>query len=243
MAVPYEIAESRETTRRGILKACLGVPLSLSVAPLWAKDFWESKPSSEWTTEEIREMLTKSPWAKSASISYDDVPAGGGLGSIGGVMSGRSSGGRRAAPSGSKGREPASGENQRFEAVVRWDSSLPVREALKSKPSPEEDSHYVLNVAGDLPSMSSNGEDEALDQRRLEMLQQYTRLESRNAIFLARIQPAPAASGPGTLFYFPRSSPITLEDKQVTFSTKIGPLEIKAKFTLKDMLYRGKLEL
>jgi hypothetical protein len=37
--------------------------------------------------------------------------------------------------------------------------------------------------------------------------------------------------------------PITTEDKQVTFVTKVGPLEVKCKFTLHDMLYHGNLEL
>src|SRR5690348_6875164 len=33
-----------------------------------AKDFWNEKKPSDWTEEEIQEMLTKSPWAKDAAI-------------------------------------------------------------------------------------------------------------------------------------------------------------------------------
>jgi hypothetical protein len=33
------------------------------------------------------------------------------------------------------------------------------------------------------------------------------------------------------------------EDKQATFSTKLGPIDVKCKFTLRDMMYRGNLEL
>jgi hypothetical protein len=29
----------------------------------------------------------------------------------------------------------------------------------------------------------------------------------------------------------------------VTFVTKLGPIDVKCKFTVKDMMYRGKLEL
>jgi hypothetical protein len=36
---------------------------------------------------------------------------------------------------------------------------------------------------------------------------------------------------------------LTVADKEVAFATRIGPLEVKAKFVLKDMLYQGKLEL
>ena len=38
-------------------------------------------------------------------------------------------------------------------------------------------------------------------------------------------------------------SQIAFGFKQVTFVTKVGPLEVKCKFTLRDMLYRGNLEL
>ena len=44
-------------------------------------------------------------------------------------------------------------------------------------------------------------------------------------------------------FLFPRSEAITLEDKEVEFVTKLGPLEIKRKFKLQDMVFAGKLEL
>jgi hypothetical protein len=44
-------------------------------------------------------------------------------------------------------------------------------------------------------------------------------------------------------FLFPRSEAITLEDKEVEFETKLGPMEIKRKFKLQDMVFGGKLEL
>ena len=34
----------------------------------WAKDFWNDKKPSDWTEDEVQQMLTKSPWAKDASI-------------------------------------------------------------------------------------------------------------------------------------------------------------------------------
>jgi hypothetical protein len=47
----------------------------------------------------------------------------------------------------------------------------------------------------------------------------------------------------GTLFYFSRGLALRPEDKNVTFSTKLGPIDVKCRFTLKDMMYRGNLEL
>lgn len=46
------------------------------------------------------------------------------------------------------------------------------------------------------------------------------------------------------VFFFARQrNPITLEDKEVTFHSRYGAIELKTKFTLKDMVYQGKLEL
>src|SRR5262249_40919360 len=44
-------------------------------------------------------------------------------------------------------------------------------------------------------------------------------------------------------FIFPRTEPITLEDKEVDLDLKLGTMEAKKKFNLKDMVYNGKLEL
>ena len=45
------------------------------------------------------------------------------------------------------------------------------------------------------------------------------------------------------VFAFPKTDPITLEDKQVELFTKLGQIEIKKKFNLKLMVFHGKLEL
>ena len=44
-------------------------------------------------------------------------------------------------------------------------------------------------------------------------------------------------------FGFPRTDAITLQDKDVEFVTKLGQIEIKKKFSLKDMMFHGQLEL
>jgi hypothetical protein len=44
------------------------------------------------------------------------------------------------------------------------------------------------------------------------------------------------------LFLFTKEAiPLSLDDKEVDFTTHLGPLEVKAKFVLKEMKYRGKL--
>ena len=49
-------------TRRGVLRFAAGLPVVWRAVPAWAygsKDFWEAKPESDWTSDEIDRMLTK----------------------------------------------------------------------------------------------------------------------------------------------------------------------------------------
>ena len=121
---------------------------------------------------------------------------------------------------------------------MRWQSALPIRQALKSKSTEGLADYYILAVVGDL-AMADPDADEAQRESRLDMMKQYTKLDRHGgAIPLANVEPVKKV---GTLFYFPRAEPI--KDGQVTFTTKMGPVEVKCKFTVKDMMYRGKLEL
>ena len=46
------------------------------------------------------------------------------------------------------------------------------------------------------------------------------------------------------LFFFPcAAGRLSIEDKEVIFQLRTGPLELKTKFPLKEMMYRGKLSL
>src|SRR5258708_8474473 len=45
------------------------------------------------------------------------------------------------------------------------------------------------------------------------------------------------------IFAFPRTDPITLDDKDVEFVRTLGTVEIRNKFTLKDLVFDGQLEL
>ena len=46
------------------------------------------------------------------------------------------------------------------------------------------------------------------------------------------------------VFLFPKEGQaIELGNKEVTFHCKMGAMDVKAKFQLKDMIYEGKLEL
>jgi hypothetical protein len=45
------------------------------------------------------------------------------------------------------------------------------------------------------------------------------------------------------VFVFPKSAGLTVDDKEVEFVTKVGKMNIRKKFKLKDMVVNGKLEM
>lgn len=228
-------------SRRELLSLGLTLPASVCSWGFAAPEFWNSKPAADWTSEEIDTMITQSPWAKPAALSF--------TGGVGGAVAPRMTryGNVRGGPGTPTSGPPIGDTKQNFRAVVRWDSSLPIRDALKIKASSAIEKFYVLSVSGDLPMIGRRTDDDpAADERTVEMLKQYSRLERKgDPIYLedALTSPANYPGGPATLFYFSRGDSILPGDKQVTFTTKFGPYEVKAKFALKDMLYRGKLEL
>jgi hypothetical protein len=159
---------------------------------------------------------------------------------VGGSAGGRHrSGGRGPAGASPGGTEIGS---QRYKAIIRWDSALPIREAAHTPSADDPLANYILTLTGDVPMLGAHrNEDEAERGQRAEMLQQYTKLDRKgDPIYLAQVVfPSPSS----TRFYFSRRDPIDPNDKQVTFATKLGPIEVKAKFILKDMFYQGKLAL
>jgi hypothetical protein len=101
--------------------------------------------------------------------------------------------------------------------------------------------------SGSSPS-SSDDDDEADRQkrRREAAFKELTKLERKDGFLrLEKVVEGSrfGSSSPGTAFYFSRLDNITLDDKAMSFYTKIGQAEIRAKFTLKEMMYQGKLAL
>jgi len=143
---------------------------------------------------------------------------------------------------------------------VRWESALPIQEALRigasdEQPNPEFEKYYVLALIGDLPAnggrrrSGGNSDDDddstARSDRRLDEFKESARLERKDGpVRLEKVEEGSrvGSRGPGVYFYFARKDDISMDDdKVVTFSTKLGRMEIKAKFTMKEMLYHGKL--
>jgi hypothetical protein len=285
-------------TRRDAIRVALGMPVGLSAIRAWAfgaKEFWETKPSSEWSAGEVDHMLTNSPWAKEAVVSYNGGPGGfgsgdsttgprrgtgggiggggiggggigggiPGIGGIGGIGGRRGGGVDQGGPGGGwpPGDDRRGAGRQQFHGTVRWESARPIQEALRigsteEGTNPDFEKYYVINLLGDMPMLgagrrrgdnsSSDDDDPAQKERRLEMLKEFTKLERKDGpVLLEKIEQGSRVGrpGPGTLFYFSKLDGISLDDKQVTFVTKLGPVDVRTRFTLKDMVYRGKLAL
>jgi len=266
------------------MRFATALPVVSAAIPAWAfssKDFWETKPSSDWNTEEVDRMITKSPWAKEVSVTSGNRAAGpgngggrsrGGIGFPGGGVGfpggggypggggGYPGGGRGGGYPGGGGGYPGGGRGQSvINATVRWESALPVQEALRlhadnEKPDPDFEKYYVIALVGDLPSGrrgrydDNSNDDDRKDQadRRMEEFKNYTRLERKDGpLQLEKVDEGSRTGGrgPGVYFYFSRKNEISMDDKEMDFSTKVGAMEIKAKFNLKDMRYHGKLAL
>ena len=223
-----------EMTRREAIAIGIGLPLFASDT----REFWDQKKPEEWTKEERAELLTHSPWAHEAEVKFN-----GGPGPLGG-------------PEGSLAAEPGvlltgpmsttTRSPKKFAATVRWESALPIRQASGNKLDKEAAANYILSVTGDLPMLGgAAAETEDEHQSRLENLKQYTRLEKRGgAVYLANFSDQRGKGvDAGIRFYFERNDAISAHDGSVTFITRLGPIDLKCKFPLKEMVYRGKLEV
>jgi hypothetical protein len=233
---------------------CLGAFLLAGVA--LGEDFWIKKDYRQWTDEEIKKIMTNSPWAKDVTVSAPATAVGGARRGGGGgpapsgidienpsASRGRSRGGSR--PGDDETPTPA---DVTFSLTMSWRSALPLRKALvKSRlgtatdapPDAQqlltkEQEEYVLVVTG---------------PARLGRLMQEANPGSQTLKIGKRTLPAKGmdvqtrAQSADVVILFPRTEPITLDDKEVEVEVKFGPVQAKRKFTLKEMVYNGKLEL
>lgn len=154
--------------------------------------------------------------------------------------------------------------------LVRWGSALPVRKALERAPDPvvqaPDASHaekdYIVTVIGLVaagsyrsevkiapqPTTSESGSGQnAPDKQNPEPMLEGLMADSMLATTSgAAIRPEnvrlDAATG-ALQFFFPRTKTIAPDDGDAIFETRFGSMTVKARFRLKDMVYRGDLAL
>jgi hypothetical protein len=213
---------SLRSTRRGFLGA--GLLLCAAERLLVAADFWNKKDSSAWSTDEIMELATKSPWARNARVLPRPGHDRGGLGKSPDLAE-SSQQGRGA------GRKPGEVAIVPVEEVtVVWASAQPMIDALKFRLPPDFANHYVIGV-NDLPK-SEGG-------RKVDTDSMVATLQLHNGKSVGSGGMLPGRET--TLFAFSKELlPLSAADKEVLFSLEANEFTIKTWFNLREMTYRGK---
>ncbi len=181
---------------------------------------------------------------------------GGGMGRRG--MGGGGYGGMGRGGGGS--RPSSTPKSQPVEVTVQWQSALPVMLAAAKKSGSSVDpsalkrpDDYVIAVIG-LPMRYIGGRSASSDsaetntgddERRLEehlKIATSLRCSDRDPLTPSKVEVNQGADG-RILFYFPKKDPITAKDKSVEFRIAMESMDLRKKFTLKEMEYQDKLDL
>jgi hypothetical protein len=222
-------------TRRDFLCASSGVLAFFPPTGLAAEAWVEKKPG-EWSPKDIQTILNQSPWAREARLEMNAPTA-----SPGGMPGGQ---------------REIGGMPAEFKVLVRWESGLPIRLARKNiSPPNNPPGQYVLSISR-LPtayiaiaSGGNRGRGAEKDPSRAELAEriaQSTTLqrEGKDPISANHAEWAEDDFSPRMMIFFPLPrQPIRLEDREVGLICQIGAFVVRARFSLKRMVYRGALEL
>lgn len=224
-------------------------------------------------------MMAGSPWAQGAEATFPDTrgQATPSVYDLPGAEQAGMKAPKNAATdghwSGGVSRNTSGGSLPTISVLVRWDSALPVRQAvlrlkdlggelplgMDARTALQEPTQYVLTIIGLVPanqyraseaaSKKSSSDDiegtrPALDlEQVLEGLMANTRLLVRGKPPL-RPEDIKLDGPTGVLHvFFPRSLDLKRSDKEVTFRTRFGALTLDKSFRLNDMVYQNRLEL
>jgi len=224
----------------------------LTSAVLTGADFWQEKPFTAWSAQQVEKMLTDSPWAKKVTALAGSLREGA-LGGFESSGAGPGGGGGGGASRRTESDDPAFQQIRRVPVTVIWISALPVRQALlrrqagpgaqitldQQRQLSDDEPFYTLVVFG-LPMKLA---------ARLGTMEDVTAKTSLKPNGKERIAPEDVrVSRDGDQFFrveflFPKGNAIALGDKEVAFTTKLGDVEIAKKFKLADMTVGGLLAL
>ena len=229
----------------------------VTAAPLIAADpVWQSKPAAQWTEDDARQILAKSPWARDTKatilgrLGEDRLREGGQMGQPTGV------GNEGVDPKGSGPKvspniftpggyeRPPSSLPQPITLKLRWESALPVRlaelKAHEVEPPTLAGEGYLIAVYG-IP-----GPDFKEDPKRLgEPLKNLAALkrEGKKDVKPLSVEVFRGEDGLVAVYLFPLSAEITRKDLQIQFEAHIGRIVVFQNFELGQMEFMGKLEL
>jgi len=218
---------------------------------------WTSKPAAQWTDEDARQILDRSPWAKeiratiTRRLTEDQLRDGGQMGQPRGV------GNENVDPKGS-GEKVAldiftgpGGDDRSFRSLSRpislklgWESALPVRLAeLKSHevaPLTLDGEGYRTAVYG-IPNanLPRNPNEVGKPLKGLAALKR----EGKKDVKPSSAEVFQLEGGVVVVYLFPLSAEITRKDRQIQFEAQIGRIVVNYTFDLREMEFMGNLEL
>ncbi len=185
---------------------------------LLAADFWIETPFYKWTDQEVGKMLTDSPWARKAEVYVKGKDTGAGL-------------------------------------IIRWQTAVPIRQAVArfhygdeaetsekiAQQLNREEPYYIVGILG-LPLTLAGDKPEELKSRATLKVGSEPPIQPLDILTEKLMNPAF-----NVFFFFPKAQPgahlITLADETVEFSFETPLAQIRRTFVLKDLIYKGKLEL
>jgi hypothetical protein len=236
----------------------LSLCLMLGAVHLIAVDpIWQTKPASEWTEEDAKGVLAKSPWAKeiratvTRRLTEDQLREAGQMGQprgIGNEGVDPKGSGPKVSPnvfSGPGGDDRSSRSfSQSITLKLRWESALPVRLAeLKShevEPPTLEGDGYSIAVYG-IPGGDFKGDPKQLGDplKNLAALKR----EGKKDVRPLRVEVFQRENSVVVVYLFPLSAEITRKDRRIQFEAHIGRIVLAQDFDLSEMEFLGKLEL
>jgi len=218
---------------------------------------WKSKPASEWTEEDARQVLANSPWSKqiratvTRRLTEEQLREGGQMGqprTIGNEGVDPKGSGPKVSPNvltGPGGDDrSARSMPQSITLQLRWESAFPVRLAeVKShevEPPTLQGDGYVIAVYG-IPGGDFKGSPERLGEP-LKSLAALKR-EGKKDVRPARVEVFLRDRSTVVVYLFPLSAEITKKDGRIRFEAQIGRIVLAQDFDLSEMEFAGKLEL
>ena len=241
------VNEKGNSMQRTTLLCLVGV---LIAGVISAEDFWVKKEYMQWTDEEVKKVLTNSPWAKDITINAPlSAIYGRGQAPVAQSASEESGGGGggrgRRGGGGGGGAAPAEGI---LTLNISWRSALPMRKALVrsrldagAAVPPEaqqmlsrDEGAYVIVVTG-VPMALANAAQASAASSTI-------RAGKKDPVAAGGVDLQKRTQSADVIYAFPKM-PVTADDKEIEVVLKFGQVEAKKKFNLKDMVYNGKLEL
>jgi hypothetical protein len=251
-------------------RSFLGLTLATACSPVCSlsatDEFWATRSPEQWSGQEIKQIATSSPWAKTVNVH---LPAN----TLPSSVSGPPGGGGYQDPRATQ-QDDNEASGVMSHVLVRWDSALPVSEACSRGSNTDKDlfscasklfslsvlgrkfeemrqdfyilslTNYPITQRGKDAIQHSDTGNAALERMCRQMQQTtYLKPKSRPAFRPDHIVALPWDQALLLLVFFPRTEDLSLDDREVAFQSINGIVELKATFDLQKMRFQGKLSL